>query len=227
MTTTLGSPAPTTQRSQPLLLCAVVAVGVVAGWLAYDHWVLVHLEQRIFEWDVLVRHDSIAILVLDILQVAPYAVVLLIWGRTRGRRVVGALLALGTAAYMWVLYEWFSRVIGDDGTASSTWLDVYAWVYLLVVPTLFALAWGVARRWGRLWVAGLLVAPALSAIFYELQLHSAWWQEHVIFDQHAYHWLVRDAVFIGPAVLAAVACWLVELTFARRTRDRASSATML
>lgn len=58
---------------------------------------------------------------------------------------------------------------------------------------------------------GLAAAPVLAAITHEIVLHSTWWRTHLIFDERSSHDLTRQMVFIAPAVIAAVICWLIEV----------------
>ena len=218
MTTTLGEPAPSTAtvRRQPLALCALVACVVVIGAIAYVHWGFFRLDEKIVNRRLVLSRWWLVNLVYALLLFVPYAVVLLLWGRTRTRRVAGAVVALATAGYLWGQYEVFLNYVWPDDGSSSPWESVYFWANTLVLPALIALAWGVARRWGRIWLVGLLVAPALSAAFHELFVHSAWWQTQT------HHWLVAEQVsglpHIAPAVAAAVVCWLIEAAATRRTR---------
>ncbi len=217
MTAAVGESArPTTGPArQPLGLCAVVAVAVVVGWLAYDHWIFPRLDQHLLGWNVILERWWLVNLSFVVLGYLPYVLVLLLWGRTRARGVAGALIALATAVYIWGLYQVFSNYIwGDNPGTTST--RVYTWAGLLVAPVLAALAWGVARRWGRwLWMLGLLVAPLVAATFHELALRSTWWRTHLIAPRED-HWLMNELVVVVPVVAAAMACWWVDEVDLRR-----------
>jgi hypothetical protein len=204
-------------RRQPVALCVLVAVTVVVGWVSYRHWLMSRLESRILRWDVIIERWWLVNLVTALLLCVPYALVLLVWGRTSGRRAAGALVAVGAGVYLWVVYEVFSHYVWNDGPAGQASSEAYARVTLLGVAVLVPLAWGVARRHGRAWLAGLLVSPAVAAGLYQLQLDSPWWRRHVTRDAHSYHWTIQALVYVGPFVLGALACWWVEAVTSRRT----------
>jgi hypothetical protein len=216
VTATVGDPArPTTQPPrQPLGLCAVVAVGVVVGWLAYDYWVLPRLYSHVLTWAVVDQRWWLVNLTFVLLGYLPFAAALLLWGRTPARRVASALIALGTAGYVWGLYQVFSNYVWGDN-ASNASVRVYTWAALLVAPTLCALAWGVARRWGRLWVVGLLVAPVVAVVLRELDLRWAWWHTHLIAPRGD-HQLMNEIVVVLPIVAAALTCWGIDEVELRR-----------
>ncbi|MGC4109715.1 MAG: hypothetical protein QM747_04680 [Nocardioides sp.] len=203
--------SPTRDRRQPLALCALVAVGAVVGWLAYFRWGLPHLETRVYRWELVADHFGLLNLATALLLFAPYAAFLLVWGLTAVRRVGAALVALAAAGYMWGLYEVFDSVVWNSPTGGSNRSGVvYVWLNILVLPTLVALAWGVARRHGRVWPAGLVLAPMGAAVIRELGLHSTWWHTHVHFQGEWYSWLLAELEIVGPGVLAAVVCWLLD-----------------
>ena len=201
---------PARRRGQSTLVSAVVAIGVIVGWLAYDRWVYPHIVQRLVEVETLRTRWYLFTLVDAMVRwFAPYALVLLLWGRTSRRRVGAALCAIATGVYVWGLYVTFDKwVWGDSATAAQA--TVYQWANLLVMSTGVALAWGIARRWGRIWMIGLVVAPVLAAVTRELAIHSAWWRTHLLFDHDVSHDLTRNVVFIAPSVIAAVVCWLID-----------------
>ena len=120
--------------------------------------------------------------------------------------------------YMWALWVIFDKWIWRDN-ATAAQANAYEWANLLVVSAGIALAWGVARRWGRIWMVGLAAAPVLAAITHELALHSTWWRTHLILDEGRTHDLTREMVFIAPAVITAVICWLIEVGSTRRTPE--------
>ena len=66
---------------------------------------------------------------------------------------------------------------------------------------------------------GLLAAPILAALTHELAIPSSWWRTHLLLDNQGSHDLTRQMVFIAPAMITAVLCWLIELVFTRRTSD--------
>jgi len=223
MTTALGATARTRERPLPVAGSALAAVVVVVGWVAYRHWAFPHLVAQVVGWAFVADRGWLVNLVEAMLLCVPYAIALLVTARSPGRGSAAALLALATGTYLWGLYQLFSTYVWDDGRAGPTSIRVYTWAELLVVAVLVPLAWGVARRRGRAWVAGLVVAPVVAAVLRELQLHWVWWREHVALDLHSYHWTVVAMLYVAPFVLGALACWLVEVA-TRRTPEIESSA---
>ncbi len=208
-------------RGQTTLVSTTVAIGLIAGWLAYDHWVYPHLLRRIIHVESIHTMTGFYLYALVDAMVryfGPYALVLLVWGRTGPRRLGAALCVLATGVYMWGLWVIFDKWIwGDDATAAQ--VITYEWANLLLISAGIALAWGIARRWGRIWMFGLLAAPVLAALTHELASHSSWWRTHLLFDNQGSHDLTRQMVFIAPAVITAALCWLIEVVFTRRTPD--------
>jgi hypothetical protein len=224
MTTTLGSP-PATTRRQPVALCVVVGAVVVVGWVLYRHYVFFHASERVFRWHTLGRWLSVAELVQGLLLTIPYALALLLWGRTLARSLGGATVALVAGVYVATLEYVFQRyVFGPGGQGFNIGsLRVFDWLNLLGVAVLVPLAWGVTRRHGRTWILGLVVGPVVAAILRELQLHWTWWQNNVGFSQHSWSWVLQAAVFVAPFVLAVLACWAFD-SRERRTPEIGSSA---
>jgi hypothetical protein len=216
MTTVEASTPPAAaRRSPPLLICALAALAVVVGWLAYLRWVYHHLEDRVVGWRLFGEHYSMINLATIVLGVLPFAIALLLWGRRFVGRIGGALVALAAAGYLWGLQQALSDHIDTD-FPSQAWVTAYQWAYELVLPTLVALAWGVARRRGRIWTVGLIMAPWCASLGRELALHSTWWRHHVVLNRHGYAWLLEPTV-VWPAVAAAVVCWLIDAAAGRRT----------
>lgn len=209
------------RRGQTTLVSATVAIGVIVGWLAYDHWVYPHLLRRIIHAESIHTMTGFYLYALVDAMVryfGPYALVLLVWGRTGTRRLGAALCALATGMYMWGLWVIFDKWIWGDN-ASAAQVSAYEWANLLVISAGLAVAWGIARRWGRIWMFGLLAAPILAGLTHELAIHSSWWRTHLLFDNQGSHDLTRQLVFIAPAVITAVLCWLIEVVFTRRASD--------
>ena len=222
MTTGLEAPPASARRDQSLWLCALVAAFVVVGWVLFRHYAFPHVADRLFEWDPMSRWLWVYDLVGTLLLCLPYAVVLLLWGRGPARAGAGAAVALATGLYMWGLDEVFSNLVWVNGHPSALELRTYTWAHLLVVATLVPLAWGLARRTGRAWVVGLVVAPVAAAILREMQLRWGWWREHLLPTGAASHWKVQAVVYVAPFVLAALACWALEAR-GRRTPDVGTS----
>jgi hypothetical protein len=200
---------------QPFVWCAAVAVAVVVGWLAWMRWGLPRVDQRVIRWRFVETHWWATNLALGLLMLLPYAIVLLLWGRTLRRSLGGFVVAIATAVYMWGVYEVFDSYLWGDHPGSAS-LQTFTWANLLVIPTLAALAWGVARRWGRVWAAGLLASPALAAVLYELGRHSPWWAAHVTYRDDGL-WVFQSVNLWAPAVAGAVACWVVDAVSTSRS----------
>jgi len=199
----------------------VVAIGVIVGWLAYYHWVYPRLMQRIYDaWTIhtMTGFYLSALVEAMVRYFAPYALVLLLWGRTGRRRIGAALCALAVGLYMWALWVVFDKWIWGDNAAPDQ-VAAYEWANLLVISAAIALAWGIARRWGRIWMLGLVAAPILAAVTHELASHSSWWRSHLLPDYQGIHDFTRQMVFIAPAVIAAVICWLIEVLAGRSTLE--------
>jgi len=155
------------RRGQTTPVSTMVAIGVVAGWLAYAHLgVTPHLMQRLIHEESI--HTMTGFYLYSLIDAmvryfAPYALVLLLWGRTGRRRLGAALCALATGVYMWGLWVIFDKWIWSDN-ATAAQVSAYEWANLLVISAGIALAWGIARRWGRIWMFGLcLETPTTPA----------------------------------------------------------------
>jgi hypothetical protein len=218
-TRTVGSQAGSTQR-QPTVVCVVVGVLVAVGWVLYRHYWVDSASRRIFDLIDVGSRLWVVTLVFALLLSTPYALVLLWWGRGLTRAAIAALIALATGGFLWGWDRVFQHFVFGSGSASHASLQIYAWGSLLVTATLVPLAWGVARRTGAGWVAGLLVGPLVAAVVRELQLHSAWWRERTVGPGDNYRWQLQAVVFLAPFVLAILACWALE---ARSRPDMGSS----
>ena len=95
-----------------------------------------------------------------------------------------------------------------DLTATS--YRIYDWSLTLLIPTLVALAWGLARRSGRAWVAGVLVAPLLAGSTGSYSCTppaSSPGSSTMVSGGSA----VLE--FLAPMVAACVVCWLIEVSW--------------
>jgi hypothetical protein len=204
MSTTARTPAPQ-RRDQPLLVCAMVATVVVAGYLAYVRLVIREIPSLFAHWP----QDQLGLLRF-LLSVAPYVLfglVLLAWGRSARQRVAGAACALVAGLADWGISEVFQRIVERHALTVNTY-RLYDWSLTLLIPTLITLAWGLARRSGRVWVVGVLVAPLLAGIHRQLQLHSPDFQS---WEFHHGQWWVGRLEFMAPMVAGCLACWLIEV----------------
>jgi hypothetical protein len=202
------------QRDQPVAVCALVATLVVAGYLAYFRLMTTHLVPRLEgHWP----QSRLGVLRF-LIDVSPYVllgVVLLLWGRTRRGRRAGALCAALAGLVDWGVQEAAERLYAH-GVLSTTRINLLDWTLTLVIPTLVALGWGLARRSGRGWLVGVLVAPALAWTHRMLQLHSSRWQAWEL--DHGQWWVVRLEL-LAPMVAACLLCWLIDTRSSTSSED--------
>jgi hypothetical protein len=188
-----------------MALCVVVAAAVVVGWVLYRHYAYPHLLERVVRREVVINRFWLVNLVQALLLCLPYALALLLWGRGLPRGTTAAAVAVATGLFAWGWTQVFADYVWDHGPPSQPSLRIFVWGSLLVVATLVPLAWGLARRRGRAWIGGLLLAPLVAAALRELELRWTWWQHRV-----SEHWELQAVVYVAPFVLAALACWAIE-----------------
>ena len=219
MSTTLEAP-PATRRKQPLLLCAAVAAAVVVGYLFFERYWIQHAIPGIAR-----RVDGIPLDVYVFLAlVTPYvlfALVLAFWGIDARHRIAGATCAVVAGLVEWGLQEALQRYVFGHDHMTQRILQVYDWTVTLVVPTLVALAWCLARREGRIWVLGVVVAPLLAGLHHELLFHTSWWQSWEF--RHG-SWWVQRLELLAPIVIACVVCWLLDAATRRATPSEMGSS---
>jgi hypothetical protein len=202
------------RREQPIIVCALVAAGVVVGFLLFEHWWTLHG----LPW--IGRHggDSLPFDVLVLIAVmVPYAllaVVLGLWGIDGRHRLAGAVGAVVAGLVEFGLRVGFQHLVVDHDHLTQNVLRTWDWVLTLTTPTLITIAWGLARRRGGVWWLGVLVTPVLAALRHEAALHWTTWQSWEI-RQH--QWWVIQLEFFVPIILGCVACWLLEIATTRRT----------
>jgi hypothetical protein len=122
-------------------------------------------------------------LVVDVLPLLPLALVVLGVGRTLGRGVAACVVVLAVAVVAHLVSP--------------------SWVVTALLPLGAALAWGVARRYGAWWLAGLVLAPLVALLFRWLDLDG--------FSDAALRASFRAFVLhVVPAVVAGLACWALE-----------------
>jgi hypothetical protein len=203
VTTTLGRPA-ASRREQPLLVCVMVAAVVVAGYLAYFRLMSNAVPHLFARWP-----DDLLGLLRLLVDVSPYALlalVLLVWGRSVSQGLRGALCALVAGIADWGLQE-AENAVFEHHRLTQTDLRLFDWTMTLLLPTLVALAWGLARRSGRAWLVGVLVAPGLAAVRHLLETRSS---AYGTWELHHGQWWVGRLEFVAPMVVACLVCWLIE-----------------
>ena len=152
---------PDDPRDVWISVALVVGLAIVHLWMALE---VSTLPDAVFDSLDGIVGVRAANLVVTVLPAVPLALVVLFWARSRSLGVLAALVAL-ESAQCWSTYVascscgWWSPATVD---AADRMVSVTQWAVIVLLPTLAALAWGIARRRGRAWVPGLLVAGALA-----------------------------------------------------------------
>jgi hypothetical protein len=181
---------------------ALVVAELLLALLWYP-WVVQHL----------VFSSRLPYSVLRLLIVLPEYVLLAgaVWlvGRSRPRRVMAVALALAAALVAWGVSVALSHLIHTpaDIAVHHRVRAVLDWTVLLAVPTLAALAWGVARRRGRWWVPAVAVAPALHWWIGRSDWPGRLWQGAPTFRLSE---IIGMSLAMLPVLLAILCCWAVE-----------------
>jgi hypothetical protein len=169
--------------------------------------------------DHLVFDSSLPYEVLRLLIVAPeYALVAIavyLVARRPALRLPAVALALlaGLVVWGWSIVNSRLAHTPADIAAHRQLLDTLSWISIISVPTLAALAWGVARRQGGLWLLAVPLAPALHWWFQ----HSDWtFREQMHFGLRGFE-AVGMGFVIVPVLLAILACWALEQVEASRS----------
>jgi len=143
----------------------------------------------------------------------PFAVVLLLIGRTRplgvlaaGLVVVAFLAALAPSLYLHLASDYDPRAVGILFTTLS-----------VVRALLLVGAWGVARRRGAWWLAGLpvtvVVVLAEGFVFsFVVTRFVSDLYEHDLFWVYS---AASTAVYVGSLVVSGLICWGLELLGSR------------
>src|SRR3954470_19933921 len=98
-------------RRQPIALCVAVGLVVTVGWVLYRHYWAADVDARILRWDWVARHFWSITLGYALVLCVPYALALLLWGRTIARSVTGALTAVGAGLYLWGWDQVFDKYV--------------------------------------------------------------------------------------------------------------------
>jgi len=205
-------------RSSPLVSGVVAAAVVGGGVLFSSYWNLEAFPRLVLHWTQVSRDVLVLIAVLT--PYLPFALVLAIWGIDARHRVAGFVCALLAGVPTWLAQEALMWSY-DHGHMTQASLRFVAWIVELSVPTLLALAWGLARRRGRTWILGVAVAPVLAAVHHALFLHSVRWQTWEM--RHAQGW-GQQLLFVAPAIVAALAGWAIEAATRSSPRSAAPAS---
>jgi hypothetical protein len=169
--------------------------------------------------DHLVFDSSLPYEVLRLLIVAPeyalVAIAVFLVARRPALRLPAVALALlaGLVVWGWSIVNSRLAHTPADIAAHRQLLDTLSWISIISVPTLAALAWGVARRQGGLWLLAVPLAPALHWWFQ----HSDWtFREQMHFGLRGFE-AVGMGFVIVPVLLAILACWALEQVEASRS----------
>lgn len=208
---TLSRPV-TTRPATPWAALLLIAAELVLGWFKYDIGTTLGDERG---------HIHLVVWLFLILPYLPLALVAALAARsvTRGLLAGGLGLVAGLAAIGY--YELTIYLFTHGHQPSFTAFRALGYASVMVLAALAALAWGVSRRRGRLWLVGLAVAPAAAA----LTVWSHWTTRLGLGqvspgDANGLRQLIlTDAIAtMIPVVLGCVACWLLEV----RERDAAA-----
>ena len=147
---------------------------------------------------------SAASLVVNVLPAVPLALVVLFWARSRPLGVLAALVALSGGLLVHVRGVVFVRMVeSGDVEAADRMVTITQWALIVLLPTLAALAWGIARRRGQAWVPGLLVAAVAAVPLRYVDVDGA---VTVATAAMIYAFVLH----VVPAVLAGLTCWWLE-----------------
>ena len=95
-------------------------------------------------------------------------------------------------------------VESGDVDAADRMVTITQWALIVLLPILAALAWGVARRRGRAWVPGVLVAGALAVPLRYVDVDGV---VSIAIASMIYAFVLH----VVPVVLGGLACWWLEL----------------
>ena len=141
----------------------------------------------------------------NVLPAVPLALVVLFWARSRSWGVLAAFVALGGALLVHVRGVAFVRMVESGHVdAADRMVTITQWAVIVLLPTLAALAWCIARRRGSAWVPGLLVAGALATPLRYIDLEDTGITAATAAMIYAF------VLHVVPAVLAGLACWWLE-----------------
>jgi hypothetical protein len=174
--------------------------------LAYAFTALYRLEARFYGDDTVgaVPSRTRAVLTADIAAALPFLLALLVVGRSWLRRLGAVLVTVGLVALQLSrdLRTPLNEPVPDPPPfpppSTSTVLMA------MVVPALVALAWGIARRQGRWWPVGVIVAAGLGY----LVIHQR--PPLVTTADANLPFAVWAGWYIAPAVVGGVVSWLLE-----------------
>lgn len=190
---------PPRRREDPAVEMLLSAAGL-AGLAA------IHLAITWFTWEQ--PAGRWAWLALSALASFAFVVVVLVRGRGVTRRLVGSALALAAALIGLVDLLVINLVLERTLTLNVGRISLIAEVTGYVSVTLAALAWGIARRRGLLWLVGVPVAPALSWYVGEHlvpRLYESWDRPSFLMAA------TLTMLWFAVPLAAMVAGWLLDL----------------
>ncbi len=202
---TSGDPVevtPDDSRDVWISVALVVGLVIVHLWMAME---VATLQDDVFDSLVGIVGVGAANLVANVLPAVPLALVVLFWARSRSLGVLAAFVALGGALLVHVRGVAFVRMVESGHVdAADRMVTITQWAVIVLLPTLAALAWCIARRRGSAWVPGLLVAGALATPLRYIDLDDTGITAATAAMIYAF------VLHVVPAVLAGLACWWLE-----------------
>ena len=193
---------PDDPRDVWISVALVVGLAIVHLWMALEVSTLPDAVFDSLDGIVGVRGAN---LVVTVLPAVPLALVVLFWARSRSLGVLAALVALSGAMLVHVRGVVFVRMVESGAVdAADRMVSVTQWAVIVLLPTLAATAWGIARRRGRAWVPGLLVAGVLAIPLRYVDADDLGVTVATAAMIYAF------VLHIVPTVLAGLTCWWLE-----------------
>jgi len=184
-----------------------ISVALVVGLVIVHLWMALEvstLPDAVFDSLDGILGVRAANLVVNVLPAVPLALVVLFWARSRSLGAIAAMVALSGGLLVHVRGVVFVRMVeSGDVDAADRMVTVTQWALIVLMPTLAALAWGIARRRGRAWVPGVLVAAAVVVPLRYVDVDGA---VTVATAAMIYAFVLH----VVPAVLGGLTCWWLE-----------------
>ncbi|MBM7516200.1 hypothetical protein [Nocardioides nitrophenolicus] len=146
-----------------------------------------------------------------------YAALVALVGRTPVRRLVATLVVASTVPVQLALHFVMSRASFDEVRD----VEVLTTTVGTFTALLHLTAWGVARRQGGAWPAGLLALPVVVAVQWSLREPLGRLVVETVpgdgTPSHLVAWVIFWAWFTAPVLLTGVLCFVIEQLSATRT----------